>query len=152
MQSRGAGGLGRAIVLLMNIGSSDREVVMFNSSGYRIYSMDGLLILVTNTYDLLMTIHEDRELGYRLCDFGRRVTNKSVPHLQQSLKGTTAPQIWRHDIDVGCAPASALGSIWVHEFVHSPPTKRISKGIWFPHSQFYVHPFCYRVHHQESLP
>ena len=71
-------------MLLMNIGSSDREVVMFNSSGYRIYSMEGLLILVTNTYDLLMTIHEDRELGYRLCDFGRRVTNKSVPHLQQS--------------------------------------------------------------------
>lgn len=60
MQSRGAGGLGRAIVLLMNIGSSDREVVMFNSSGYRIYSMEGLLILVTNTYDLLMTMHEDR--------------------------------------------------------------------------------------------
>ena len=47
-------------MLLMNIGSSDREVVMFNSSGYRIYSMEGLLILVTNTYDLLMTMHEDR--------------------------------------------------------------------------------------------
>ena len=47
-------------MLLMNIGSSDREVVMFNSSGYRIYSMEGLLILVSNAYDLLMTMHKDR--------------------------------------------------------------------------------------------